>query len=356
MTAYTDIHVHPPVAQLLEGPLAPFVDGLVAATGRSIEVVDGGDVIEYYRSRNARAMFVGWDLETSGNRRPFSSADVAALVVEAPDVVAGWGAVDAAKGALAVAQVHEAARLGMKGIAVHPAAQGMGPGDRLSSPVWEAAAEYGLVCLVHTGTTRLGYGSAGGAGVKLTAGDPLHVDSVAAKLPHLRFVLAHTGPLWAEEAIAVASHKANVYLSRRERRHKRGRRLVWPQRRRCATASFSEAAIRWAIPTPWSRRGVRAQLPTRRSSVSWCTTPRRCSTGRRGRGCEPRGLAEWVDCLGGPNAALSLERSDVTSNRIRRSTHGVSRAASACRITHRAHRPRGCRRHRGGSRRSGRCL
>jgi predicted TIM-barrel fold metal-dependent hydrolase len=133
-------------------------------------------------------------------------------VAEAPDVIAGWGAIDAAKGALAVSQVHEAARLGMKGIAVHPAAQGMGPGDRLSSPVWEAAAEYGLVCLVHTGTTRLGYATAGGAGVKLSAGNPLHVDSVAAKLPHLRLLLAHTGPLWAEEAIAVASHKANVYL------------------------------------------------------------------------------------------------------------------------------------------------
>ena len=238
MSAYTDIHVHPPVAKLLEGPLAPFVDGLEAATGRSVEAVDGDDVIEYYRSRNARAMFVGWDLETSGNRRPFSSADVAALMVGADDVVAGWGAVDAAKGALAVAQVHEAARLGMKGIAVHPAAQGMGPGDRLSSPVWEAAAEYGLVCLVHTGTTRLGYGSAGGAGVKLAAGNPLHVDSVAARLPHLRFVLAHTGPLWAEEAIAVASHKANVYLCATG-----ASPLAWPALVEAAEATLSDRIV-----------------------------------------------------------------------------------------------------------------
>jgi predicted TIM-barrel fold metal-dependent hydrolase len=212
VTAFIDLHVHPPVPALLDGPLQPYVPGLEAVTGSAVKRMTSDEVVEFYRERTARAVLVGWDLETAGNRRPFSSADVAGIVATAPDVVAGWGAVDPGKGALAVAQVHEAARLGMKGIAVHPAAQGTGPANRLASSVWEAAADYGLVCLIHTGTTRLGYGSPGGAGVRLAAGNPMHVDAIAARLPHLEVVLAHTGPLWQQEAIAVAAHKSNVYL------------------------------------------------------------------------------------------------------------------------------------------------
>ena len=212
MTQFYDAHVHPPVAPLLDGPLEPYLGGLQTATGKVVEAIEPAELANYYQSRDSRAALLGWDLETSGNRRPFSTADVAAIVAGDPDVFDGLGAVDPAKGALAVAQVHEAARAGMKGIAVHPAAQGMGPADRLASPVWEAAAEYGLVCLFHTGTTRLGFGSPGGAGVRLAAGDPIHVDGVAARFPELRVILAHTGPLWQSEALAVASHKQNVFL------------------------------------------------------------------------------------------------------------------------------------------------
>ncbi len=212
MSGFYDAHVHPPVPSLLDGPFAPYLAGLQTATGKLVEPVEPADLADGYRSRNSRALLLGWDLETSGNRRPFSTADVAEIVATAPDVFDGLGAVDPAKGALAVGQVHEAARRGMKGIAVHPAAQGMGPADRLASPVWEAAAEYGMVCLFHTGTTRLGFGSPGGAGVKLAAGNPIHVDGVAARFPTLKIVLAHTGPLWHAEALAVAFHKQNVYL------------------------------------------------------------------------------------------------------------------------------------------------
>lgn len=212
MTGFYDAHVHPPVAALLDGPLAPYLDGLQTATGAVVEPVDPVDLADYYRSQGGRALLLGWDLETAGNRRPFSTADVADLVASAPDVFDGLGAVDTAKGALAVSQVHEAARRGMKGIAVHPAAQGMDPDGRLVSPVWEAAAEYGLVCLMHTGTTRLGFGSPGGAGVRLAAGNPIHADGIAARFPSLRIVLAHTGPLWQTEALAVAEHKQNVFL------------------------------------------------------------------------------------------------------------------------------------------------
>jgi predicted TIM-barrel fold metal-dependent hydrolase len=238
VTAFIDAHVHPPVAALLDGPLRPYVSGLEAATGRALKPMTNEEVVDFYRERSARAMLVGWDLETIGNRRPFSSSDVAEIVATAPDVVAGWGAVDPGKGARAVAQVHEAARLGMKGIAVHPAAQGIRPANRLASSVWEAAADYGLVCLIHTGTTRLGHGSPGGSGVRLGAGNPMHVDAIAARLPHLKVLLGHTGPLWQEEAIAVASHKSNVYLC-----PSGGTPLSWPGLGDAATTTLADRIV-----------------------------------------------------------------------------------------------------------------
>jgi predicted TIM-barrel fold metal-dependent hydrolase len=238
VTAFVDAHVHPPVPALLDGPLAPYVEGLEQATGRPLHSMLPEAIVEYYRSRNARAVLVGWDLETAGNRRPFSSSDVAEIVALAPDILDGYGAVDPAKGALAVGQVHEAARLGMKGIAVHPASQGMGPADRLASTVWEAAGDHGLVCLVHTGMTRLGYGRPGGSGVKLAAGNPMHVDAVAARFPHLQIILVHTGPLWQEEALAVATHKTNVSVCPTG-----AVPATWPQLLEAAEGSLGERIV-----------------------------------------------------------------------------------------------------------------
>jgi predicted TIM-barrel fold metal-dependent hydrolase len=199
------------VADFLNGPLAPYLSGL-EEQGFSTEPMEAAALVDYYRDREARAVLLGWDAESVTHRRPFGSADIAALVEAAPDVFWGFGAVDPAKGAAAVAQVHEAYRLGLPGVAVHPAAQGRSPGDRTSYPVWEAAADHGMICLFHTGATGLGAGMPGGAGIRLEAADPMGADAVAARLPQLRIVLAHTGTLWREEAVAVATHKPNVYL------------------------------------------------------------------------------------------------------------------------------------------------
>ena len=39
------------------------------------------------------------------------------------------------------------------------------------------------------------------------------VDLVAARFPELSVVIAHSGSVWRDEAVAVAGHKANVWLS-----------------------------------------------------------------------------------------------------------------------------------------------
>ena len=212
MTAYIDCRVHPPVAALLDGPLAPFLPGLEGVGAVPQAPLEPDEVAEFFRSRHARAVLLGWDSEATTNRRPFGSHDVAELVAGAPDVFIGFGAVDAAKGAAAVAQVHEAARIGLSGLALPPATQHPAPADRATEPVWEAAAGHGLTCLFHTGVTRLGAGMPGGGGVRLSSANPLIIDKIAARLPELRIVLAHTGRLWRSEAFAIAAHKPNVFL------------------------------------------------------------------------------------------------------------------------------------------------
>ena len=212
MTRLFDSHVYPPVPELFDGPLAPFAGGLQGNAGFDAGEMKPSDIVEYYRSRDARAVLMGWDSESVTNRRPLSSDDVASIVATAPDVLVGLGAVDPAKGAAAVGQVHHAARLGLSGIALHGATQASGPAQRASSPVWEAAAGHGLICFFQTGSTIFGTGTPGGGSVRLEYGRPLDVDVVAARLPDLRIVLVHGGTLWLDEAVAVAIHKSNVFL------------------------------------------------------------------------------------------------------------------------------------------------
>lgn len=212
MISFVDAHVHPPLEEFLVGPAAPFLAGIAMRTGKEIEPMEATALAGYYRKREGAAVLYGWDAEWTTNRRPLSSADIAAAVETDPEVLVGLGGVDPLKGAAAVAQVHETARLGLAGIALHPAAQGFNPADRTTNPVWEAAAEHDLICVFHTGATMFGAGMPGGGGLRLQRARPINVDALAARLPGLRIVLVHGGMLWLDEAVAVALHKANVFL------------------------------------------------------------------------------------------------------------------------------------------------
>ncbi len=213
MTDFIDFHVHPPVTELLGGPIAPYLEPLEGRIDASLETLTVDEVAANYRDRNGKAVLLGWDAETVTKQRPFSSADVAAMVAAHPDVFYGFGSIDPARGAGAVAGVHSAARLGLIGLAFHPIGQGFDPSSRLVFNVYEAAAQHGLICLFHTGYSRLGSGMPGGTGLKLSHGAPAAVDHIAATFPNLQIVIAHLGRLWRDEAVAVAAHKSNVWLN-----------------------------------------------------------------------------------------------------------------------------------------------
>lgn len=212
MTRFIDAHVHPPIREFLEGPVAAYLDDLRTYLHEPIEVQTPDEIAEFYRSRDAKAVLLGWNSLVGSGYRSLGNNDIAALVDHAPDVFYGFGAVDPAGGAAAVAGVHQAARLGLSGLAFHPAAERVVPMGGESRHLWETAAEHGLVCLIHTGFTRLGADVAGGGGIGLEPARPLHVDRVAAAYPRLKIILAHTGRLWLDEAVAIAIHKRNIHL------------------------------------------------------------------------------------------------------------------------------------------------
>jgi hypothetical protein len=66
--------------------------------------------------------------------------------------------------------------------------------------------------LFHTGQTGIGSGLPGGRGIKLRYSDPMLLDDVAADFPNLTIIMAHPSVPWQDAAIAVAQHKANVYI------------------------------------------------------------------------------------------------------------------------------------------------
>ncbi len=209
---FLDFHVHPPTAAMMHGSFGPYLVGLEQVFGRSFPVMTSDQIAEYYRTLGGRALLLAWDAETATRLPPFPSSAVAALVADHPDVFVGFGSVDPHKGEAAVLGVHEAARLGLKGLKFHPSAQRFSPNDRIVYPMLEVAEELGLVALFHTGVTALGKGMVGGGGIRHAHAHPLLLDDVAADFPRLQIVMAHPSHPWQAEAIAVAEHKPNVYL------------------------------------------------------------------------------------------------------------------------------------------------
>jgi len=102
--------------------------------------------------------------------------------------------------------------LGLKGIKIHPQLLGITPDNEILNKVYEYASRKELPIVLHTGITGIGAGNRGGGGIILDLGRPIYVDKVASKFDNVDFIMAHFGWPWYEEALAVAYHKANVYI------------------------------------------------------------------------------------------------------------------------------------------------
>ena len=99
---------------------------------------------------------------------------------------------------------------GFIGFAVSGSGSGP-PSDPAWKPFYELCIEARIPALIFVGTTGLGAGLPGGAGIVLDDCHPRHLDQVAAKHPQLQIVAARPGWPWQAETIAVLMHKRNIW-------------------------------------------------------------------------------------------------------------------------------------------------
>jgi predicted TIM-barrel fold metal-dependent hydrolase len=209
-----DVHVH--VHADLHGHLA-LDDELNAAAAKYFKgdpydpTVD--DIAADYRAKNMAAVIFTVDAEAATGQPALSNEEIAAAAAEHADVLIPFGSIDPHRG---VAGVRAARRLvedhGIRGFKFHPSLQGFEPNDRAVYPLYQELQSLGVPALFHTGQTGIGSGLPGGRGIKLRYSDPMLIDDVAADFPGLTIIMAHPSVPWQDSAIAIAQHKANVYI------------------------------------------------------------------------------------------------------------------------------------------------
>lgn len=167
----------------------------------------------FYRERRMAA--VAFTIDTLGepSEHAPTNEEIGEVAAEHPDVIIPFGSVHPlrGKGGAAIArrliETH-----GMRGFKFHPSVQEFYPNDRTAYPIYEVLAEHGLPALFHTGQNGVGAGTKGGGGVRLKYSNPMFLDDVAVDFPDMPIVMAHPSFPWQDEALAIATHKAQVHI------------------------------------------------------------------------------------------------------------------------------------------------
>ena len=207
-----DVHVHPSTAEGLGA-----WGEMLAATERhfrtTIDVRSVDELAAEFEADDVLAVLLAWEAETATGVPPLTNDAVADMVARHPSRFVGFASVDPLKGDGAVAELQRAvSSLGMRGLKLHPSAQGFAPNDTRFYPLYDAAVSLGVPILFHTGTTGLSAGVPGGGGIKLGYSRPVLLDDVAADFPELTIIGAHPSWPWQDEMLAVAQHKTNVWI------------------------------------------------------------------------------------------------------------------------------------------------
>jgi predicted TIM-barrel fold metal-dependent hydrolase len=209
-----DVHTH---AELSAGGHPSLRPDLEAGKGAYFSAHGAQPTIPemaaYYRERRMAAVVFTVDAETATGHPPIDNEEVAAACAEHADVLIPFASVDPHKGGTAVAQARRlVAEHGVRGFKLHPPLQAFHPNDPMAYPLYQAIEELGVPVLFHTGQTGIGAGVPGGGGVRLKYANPMDLDDVAVDFPDLRIIAAHPSFPWQDEALAVATHKPNVYI------------------------------------------------------------------------------------------------------------------------------------------------
>jgi predicted TIM-barrel fold metal-dependent hydrolase len=209
-----DVHVHVETStsghHSLPDVLREGADAYFAAGHRMPTV---HEIAAYYRERHMAAVVFTVDAEAATSHPAISNEEIATTAAEHADVLIPFASIDPAKGP---AGAREARRLaesfGVRGFKFHPNLQGFFPNDPSAYPLYEAIQALGLPAIFHTGQTGIGARVRRGGGIRLKYSNPMLLDDVAVDFPGLTIVLAHPSFPWQDEALAVATHKPNVFI------------------------------------------------------------------------------------------------------------------------------------------------
>jgi predicted TIM-barrel fold metal-dependent hydrolase len=210
-----DVHVH--VEQDGRGRLALDRELLDASAQYFKSTADRTPTVEriaeHYRQLSMAAVVFTVDATTALGRPALSSFEIADAAAEHADVLIPFGSVDPHQTALAVDNVGRlVADHGVRGFKFHPTLQAFAPNDTDFYPIYAAIEEAQVPVVFHTGQTGIGANLPGGRGLKLRYSQPMLIDDVAADFPQLTVILAHPSVPWQDEAISMATHKANVFI------------------------------------------------------------------------------------------------------------------------------------------------
>lgn len=209
-----DMHVH---IEVDDSGGSALPRELVEAAGKYFKSSDPhprlDEIAEIYRQRKMAAVVFTVDARNFLGHAPISSAEIARGATRNNDVLIPFGSVDPTDGRTALDRAKELANeFGVRGFKFHPTLQNFDPSDQRFYPLWELLQSLRLPVIFHTGQTGIGAGLPGGFGLKLGLSNPILLDSVAADFPELKIIMAHPSVPWQDEAIAVATHKANVWI------------------------------------------------------------------------------------------------------------------------------------------------
>ena len=210
-----DMHIHANKSTRL--PIDPIAEEFDAAMfayfKQDLPKPTIAETAAYYRERKMLAAIFTVDTERGNGQFRISNEEVAEEAALHSDVLIPFASIDPMRGKMAA---REARRLikdyGVQGFKFHPSLQGFFPNDRDCFDLFEVIAEARLPAIFHSGQTGVGSGMRGGGGVRLKYSDPMHLDDVAVDFPDMPIIIAHPSFPWQESALAVATHKPNVYI------------------------------------------------------------------------------------------------------------------------------------------------
>ena len=209
-----DMHTHAEVSSRGAASLSAELD---AAAGEYFKAEHRrptlAEIARYYRERRMACVVFTVDAEAATGTPAVPNEEVAEAALANPDVIIPFASVDPYKGKLGVRQIRRlVSDFGVRGFKFHPNIQAFHPNDRMAYPLYEAIQESGAIAVFHTGQTGIGAGAPGGGGIRLKYSNPMLVDDVAADFPGMPIILAHPSFPWQDEALAVATHKPQVYI------------------------------------------------------------------------------------------------------------------------------------------------